>query len=375
MLSKRTWIVAVVFFLLLILVSVFSNNNTPKPYPPYLVDSPAPLGVKGLYTYLDQNNYQVDDSDVLPNTEKTGELRFLIEPPIYSDNSVEQHYLEYIEAGNTLILAKQNPDSLFGIETEYAMETFLMEEDEVSEISHQFETFEVLHQNPYRIISDENDQILLEDELGPIGIERKIGKGSLIILSAPDWFTNDQITRHQHLNALCEVIPFQEAETIIFDEYSLTASGGTVSKFELYPDWAYILLVQGTILAIFILWHQGKRFGPIIPVREETVRLSDERLKALAIWQLKGKNFQPSLENQLEYLKEVIRSRYGIPYHKSWQDRLKSMEGRMTSIPAKKIHSIAAGFETISQQESLNKQEYLKWSEIIDKIRQEVEAE
>ncbi|WP_058305868.1 DUF4350 domain-containing protein [Gracilibacillus massiliensis] len=374
MLGKRTWIVAVVFFLILIGVSVFSSNNTPEPYPPYLIDSPAPTGLKGFYTYLNQNQYQVDDSESLPNQTSSGEVRFLLDPPIYSDNSVEKQYQDYLSNGNTIILAKQNPDSLFGIETEYAMETFLNEEEQTMEVTHQNDSFDVIHESLHRIITEEEDHILLEDEFGVLAIEREIGEGSLIVFTEPGWLTNDEITKEQHLDVLFEILPIQEAETIIFDEYGLIDSGGLVSPFALYPNWAYVLLVEGIIATILVLWYQGKRFGPIVTVREETVRFSDERLKALAIWQLKGKNYQPSIKDQLDYLKEAIRQRYGIPYYKSWQERLSSIEGKITSFSAKELNQIAKGFETISEQQSLNKQEYLKWSHEIDKIREEVKT-
>ncbi|SHN31188.1 DUF4350 domain-containing protein [Gracilibacillus kekensis] len=374
MLGKRTWIVAVVFFLILILVSVFTRNSTPTPYPPYLVESPAPTGLKGFYTYLNQNQYQVEDSESLPNKTSTGEVRFLLNPPIYSENSVEKHYQDYLKNGNTIILAKQNPDSLFGIETEYAMEAFFNEEDQTLEVTHQNQSFDVLHDSTHRIVLHEDDRVLLKDEFGVLAIERELGEGSLIVLTEPDWLTNGQITKEQHLDVLFTILPIQDMETVIFDEYGLTDSGGLVSPFALYPNWSYILLVQGIIATIFLLWHQGKRFGPITTVREETVRFSDERLKALAIWQLKGKNYQPSIKDQLDYLQEAIRQRYGIPYYKSWQDRLNSIEGKLTSMSAIELNQIAKGFETITEQQTLNKQEFLKWSGEIDKIREEVET-
>ncbi|SFL94777.1 hypothetical protein SAMN04487943_105222 [Gracilibacillus orientalis] len=373
MFDKKTWIIGVIFLFLLIVVSIFSTSNTSEQYPPYLVESPSPTGLKAIYTYLEQGDYDVSSEETLPaTTEET--LRILVNPPVFSDNNIENHYLDYVREGNTVVLAKENPDGLFNLQTEYAVtESFNTEPQTTTEADYQGEPLEVLQNSFLRLTVNDDDIVLLEDNAGALAIERKVGEGSLIVLLEPAWLTNEHITEHDHTAAIFNLIPFEESKTVIFDEYSLATSGGLVSYFELFPGWAYVLLVQGLIITIFILWNQGKRFGPIYPVREETVRLSNERVRALAIWQSKGKNYQASLQYQLEYLKEVIRERYGIPYHHSWKERLTRMEEKIDSISAKELDYIAQGIETISSRKSLNKHEYLSWSAKIDKIREEVE--
>ncbi|MGP4039988.1 DUF4350 domain-containing protein [Gracilibacillus sp. D59] len=372
MFGKKTWIIGIIFFLLLIAVSIFSTSNTPEQYPPYLAESPSPTGLKAIYTYLEQNDYEVSNEKTLPSkTEDT--LRILVNPPVFTDSNVENHYLDYVREGNTIVLAKENPDGLFNIQTEYKMTETLNSEPQTTEINYQGETLEVLQNSFVRLAVTDSDTVLLKDNAGPLAIKRKIGEGYLIVLLEPAWLTNEQINKYDHTPVVFNLIPFDETEKVIFDEFSKVTSGGLVSHFELYPGWAYVLLLQGIIISIFILWHQGKRFGPIYPVREETVRLSNERLKAIAIWQVKGKNYQASIEYQLDYLKEAIRERYGIPYHKSWKERLAVLEDTLDTITAKELQFIAQGIETISSGNSLNKQEYLSWSAKIDKIRDEVE--
>ncbi len=372
MFGKKTWIIGIILFLLLIVVSIFSTSNTPEQYPAYLVESPSPTGLKAIYTYLDKNGYDVSKEDTLPTMTKET-LRILVNPPVFTDQTIENHYLNLLREGNTIVLAKENPDGLFNLETEYTMTEAFNSEPQTTEADYQGETLKVLPNSFVRLVTNDDDNVLLEDNAGAVAIEREIGEGSLIVLLEPAWLTNEHITEYDHTQALFNLMPFEESETVIFDEYSLTTSGGLVSHFELYPGWAYVLLVQGIIITIFILWNQGKRFGPIYPVREETVRLSNERLRAIAIWQTKGKNYHTSIEYQLEYLKEVIRQQYGIPYHHSWKERLARMEGKTETISAKELDHIAQGIETISSRKSLNKQEYLSWSAKIDKIREEVE--
>ncbi|MGN8647168.1 DUF4350 domain-containing protein [Gracilibacillus sp. HCP3S3_G5_1] len=372
MFGKKTWIIGIVFFLLLIGVSIFSTSNTPEQYPPYLVESPSPTGLKAIYTYLDQNGYDVSKEETLPTISKET-LRILVNPPVFTDQYTENYYLDYIREGNTVVLAKENPDGLFNLQTEYVVTEALNNESQTMEANYQGNTLELIQNSSFRLEYNDDDTVLLEDDAGALAMERKIGEGSLIVMVEPTWLTNGQVTEHDHTPIVLSLIPFDEAGSIIFDEYSLVGSGGSLSYFELFPGWAYVLLVQGIIIMIFILWHQGKRFGPIYPVREETVRLSNERLKAIAIWQSKGKNYYKSIEYQLEYLKHAIRERYGIPYHQSWDKRLSMLEGKTKVISGKELQHLAQGIETILNKKSLNKQEYLAWSATIEKIREEVE--
>ncbi|MDX8046386.1 DUF4350 domain-containing protein [Gracilibacillus sp. S3-1-1] len=370
--GKKIWIIGMVFFLLLIGASIFSTSQTPKSYPPYLVESPAPTGLKALYTYLGENGYDVTEEDRLPALSDQA-LRILVSPPVFTDNRTEEHYLDYIRQGNTLVLAKNNPDGLFSLKTDYVMPETVPEEEVNTEAESQERTLHLMNRNSVRLSLETDDHILLEDEYGALAIEREIGNGSLIVLVEPDWLMNQYITEYDHTEAVFNLIPFEKANKIVFDEYSADTSRGTLSQFELYPGWAYTLLVQGLMITIFILWYQGKRFGPIYPVREETVRLSNQRLKAIAIWQTKGKNYYTSVEYQLEYLKEAIRSRYGIPYHQSWQKRLVTLAEHNTQFSANELRKIAQSIETIGQRKTLNKSEYLSLSTTIDKIREEVE--
>lgn len=104
--KKRSWIFGILFFLLLIVVSVFSTSNTPEEYPPYLVESPSPTGLKALYTYLEQNGHDVTQEEALPTMTKET-LRVLVNPPVFTDQQTENHYLDYVRQGNTIVLCQR----------------------------------------------------------------------------------------------------------------------------------------------------------------------------------------------------------------------------------------------------------------------------
>ncbi|UOQ84198.1 DUF4350 domain-containing protein [Gracilibacillus salinarum] len=371
MFKNKTWIVGIAFFIILIAVSYYSSSNAPEQYPNYAIESPSLTGVKALYTYLSEQGNQTSIEKQAPDQQENT-LRLLVNPPVFTDQQVSTKYIDYMKQGNTLVVAKENPDGLLGIKTEYALQGMLPDSEETSELQINGTTRKAVYNTPVRLIASGDDQILAEDDFGPLAIKQQVGDGSLIILTEPDWFTNEQILDQDHLAIILEIVPFDQFSHIVFDRYSVSNAGGQVSPFELYPGWTYVLLVQGIILTFFILWYQGKRFGPIYPVREEIVRFSNERSKAIAIWLVKGKNYQASLHYQMDYLKEIIRMRFGIPYHKNWHDRLQDIESHISTIKPKQLQKLASELENLQQQSSLNKQQYLYWSQQLDKIRDEV---
>ncbi|WP_130859186.1 DUF4350 domain-containing protein [Gracilibacillus phocaeensis] len=369
MFGKKTWIIGAVFFLLLIGVSMLTANQTPTQYPPYLVDSPSPTGLKALYTYLEDNEYDVQQAEGLSDSTDHS-LRMMVNPDLPSDQSVEDAYQSYIEAGNTVVLAKENPQDFFGVNTIMTGQSL---SNEPVEIFHHEQPLTVSLQSDMAIEPEENDHVLLttsDDQV--IALERPIGEGSLIVLTEPNWLTNEGITAQDQTDAVFATIPFDQQPSIVFDEFS-AADIGSVSPFDLYPGWAYVLLVQGIILAIFILWKQGKRFGPVYPVREETVRLSDERIQAIAIWQTKGKNYTAAIQNQLTYLKEAVRLRYGLPHHDSWEVRLNLLKKKQTSLSTQQVQQLSQRFTAVEDNLPIHKQEFLALSQTIDTIRKEVE--
>lgn len=73
---------------------------------------------------------------------------------------------------------------------------------------------------------------------------------------------------------------------------------------------------------------------------------------------------------QLDYLKEIIRARYGIPVHLSWENRLQQIQ-RFLSI--QNVDKLAQRIQHIEMKKKIDKQEFLAWSKWLDEIREEVE--
>ncbi|WP_163539424.1 DUF4350 domain-containing protein [Gracilibacillus sp. YIM 98692] len=371
MLHRSSNKIGIAFVLILVAVSYFSTSQTPEEYPAYLSASPSPTGTKAFYTYLDKE-YQVTKETSLPSdiTEKQNTIRLLLNPPLFTDQSIQKSYIDYMKDGNTLAIWKNNPDGLFNIQSDYVEELVNIDQTTVETDS---SSYQALSSIPVRIQMENEDHVLLKDEYGPIAIERSIGDGKLIVALEPDWLTNDWITKEGHVALIFNTLPLDHEKHIIFDEYSYYTQEGLQAQFNLYPNWAYVLLFEGILLTILWLWYSGKRFGAIIQPRDEMVRFSDERLKALSNWYLKGKNYHASIQYQADYLKDRIKEQYGIPYHKSWIERLSAIENKVTS-SNHELRQVAEELETLLHRDSLLKQEYLIWSKRLDRLQKEVES-
>lgn len=367
--QKKLWIMLICLLALFILISYFLIPDRPDEYPAYAVESPAPMGTKGFYQWLKQLDLPVEQWSAHPSQladSPKDEVLVMIEPPIFTDVSETDGYLSFVEAGNTLIVAKHNPTGLFDIETNYSLE--LSDGPQLIQGTDQFEVMT----NTYVRLVNEQDKILLEDDGGIIALERSFGDGKLIILLEPAWFTNQAILDYDHLQAVLGLVDFEAYQTIYFDTYS-HESALDRSIFSVYPPSFFIFSLGLLLITISVLWMRGKRFGPIEEPRVATVRFSDERLAALANWQLKAKNYQEALLVQEKHLKQTIQERTGISSQLSWQELSPVLTRLLPNQTQQSITDLVKDLETLMVQSKISKQTFVTWSKRIDQIRNEVD--
>ncbi|WP_456273163.1 DUF4350 domain-containing protein [Bacillus sp. AK031] len=353
-------------------LSVIIESRAPKEYTNYLSQSPAPMGTKAIYTYLENETGKVDRWKHFPavlQDDEEKELLIMIEPYFTPETEATEAYREFMEAGNTILLFKSNPAGMFDIKTS----SFANALEEVSTVtSSEGEEWQAVTPSPVRIETAEQDKVLLSDEAGAIAIERSVGAGSLIVATTPIWMTNDAILEHDHLPLVLELMNNSNAEYILFDEY-IHGAGNESTVLTLYPMWFLVLILQGVLLIILWLWYRGKRFGLIDIAREEHVRFSDERIKALAAWYIRGKRFTESLGIQADYVKLLLQEKWGIPYSKEWADSTEGILRKWKTVTEKEADSFVKGLTAVLEKEKMSKQEYLLWSKQLDRLRKEVE--
>ena len=337
----------------------------------YASDSPSPTGVKALYTYvLNHKDVVKRWSNPPGQLPKNPEHQLLIMvEPYFTPNSAElDSYTRFMEAGHTILLFKENPKGMFGLETE------LVETEAVNVLDAAGATYRTNSEvtSQVRLLENAQDEILLSDDEGTIALKRVVGDGHLIVANSPRWITNGEIVTDDHIALLLTLLNDEDSKIILFDEYIHDVKNST-TILTIYPRWFLLLMIQGALLTILWLWHHGKRFGPVFIAREETVRFSDEGIKALAAWYIRGHRYHDSLVVQANYVKTLLQEQWRIPYHQEWQDLTTQFERKWPHLQKEEIHSLLNGLANVLEKSNVSKQEYLLWSKKLEQIRKEVE--
>lgn len=369
----KAWVSLLVLLSLFIIISYFSYSPEPRQFPNYAVESPSPTGVKALYTYLsaEQKVKKWSHSPNLLGSINEKQLLIMAEPSFTLRSEEMKAYANYMEKGHAILLLKKNPNDFFSLKTApYPIRE--LSDDAKTIKSHDEKMYHGEISSTFRLQANKEDTILLSDEGGIIALKRPFGKGQLIVSTAPEWITNEKITSYDHTVLLFSLLNDVQPNAILFDEY-IHGGENAANWKELYPKWFLVIMLQGLIILILFLWQKGKRFGPIYKPREETVRFSDERIRALAFWYLRSKRYHDSLMIQSDYVKLLMQEKWGIPYKKQWLDSADLVIRKWRSIPKSEIQAFLQGISSIVSAEKMTRQEYLYWSIKLDRLRKEVE--
>lgn len=370
--KNRGWIWFAAILILFLLCSYFILSKGTKTYLPYDSHSPSPTGIKAFYTYAEKEIGGILRWEEPPSnlSDSKNQLLLMVEPYTVPNQEVMDEYIAFMEQGNTILLLMNNPDSMFGLNTNYtdipSSDGQIFKEDSKEYRAQNF--------SPVRIEAEETDEVLLNDEHGTVALKRHFGQGSLIVSNTPEWITNDAILKEGHLELLLYLLQkdYQDGNVLLIDEYIHGEHSGSTFT-STYPQWFILLIIQGVLWTILLLWKRGKRFGPILVAREETVRFSDENLQALAAWHIKGNRYQDSLSIQADYLKFAFQEKWGIPSSKEWMDRAEQLERKSKTMDPKSVKTFLHDLTNILAKEKITKQEYLFWSNKLDQLRKEVE--
>lgn len=351
-------------------ISYFFLSQKPRQYPNYVSSSPSPSGVKAFYTYLEKKTdvKRWSNSPSLLSSKEENKVLIMIEPLFIPENKEMKAYKNFMEAGNTILLLKNNPKGMFDLETE-----MIAPNGKVQKVYNPKETaFHAELSSQTRLQAKQESEVLLHDEDGAIALKRSFGKGQLIVSVTPDWVINGNLLNNDHIPLLFTLINEGNSQKFMFDEY-IHRDQNAPTSLTVYPKWFLVMLLQGVLFAIFWLWYRGKRFGSIFIRREETVRFSDEGIQALAAWYIRGRRYHDSLTIQADYVRLLIQERWGVPITKDWKEISSHFERKLLNMNSTEIHSLINGLKNILEKEKVSKQEYLLWSKKLDRLRKEVE--
>ncbi|WP_260630990.1 DUF4350 domain-containing protein [Bacillus sp. S/N-304-OC-R1] len=374
MISKgKAWISLPILLSAFIFISYVSYSPKPTQYPSYTIESPSPTGIKALYTYLgkEKNVKKWSHPPNLLGKTKERELLIMAEPLFMPKSEEMQAYLKFMEAGNVILLLKKNPKDFFSINTIPILANH-SPDDAVTITSGDGKSYLAKTSSLFRLKANKEDTVLLSNKEGIIALKRTFGEGQLIVSTAPEWITNENITVYNHTNLLFSLLNEEKPTTILFDVY--IHGGENAGKWtDLYPRWFLLLVLQGIIIMILLLWRNGKRFGPIYITREETVRFSDERIRALAFLYIRSRSYQESIKTQSDYVKMLMQEKWGIPFNKGWLDLSDLLLQKWRNNSQKDIQAFLKGLTITLTKDKITKQEYLLWSKKLERLRKEVE--
>lgn len=370
--KKKGWIWLSLLFCIFLICIYLVISKQPQEYAPYDSMSPSPSGIKAFYSYLADETSAVDrweqPSNLLP-TSSGRQLLLMVEPYFTPDSQDMEDYIDFMEAGNTILLMKSNPRGYFDIRTNYA--EMMFPEVTISDSTDSKYLADIY--SSVRIEESEDDKVLFSDIHGTIALKREYGEGALIVSLAPHWIMNKEILSKDHLPLILGLLQEDgmDYSQIFFDEYNHGETG--TSFLDVYQNWFLLLLLQSFLGTILLLWMLGKRFGPILHPREETVRFSDESIRALAAWHMKGNVYQSSLKTQAEYVKYLMQEKWGIPFNKEWKDCSIVLQKKWRTKDNGEIDLFLHQLTVVLEKDKISKQDYLLWSKQLDKLRKEVE--
>lgn len=355
---------------LLIIASFYLAEPALEEYPAYRVDSPAPDGTKAFYQSLETLSVPVERFTKHPNQlEVDGDTAlFLFGPPILMEQHLIDHYLNFVDRGGTIFIVTDQHTELFPFNIEPVS---LL--DESGSINVDGELYQAELNSWIRLNASADDQILITDDYGVIALSKSFGSGEIIQMIEPSWFTNELILVKDHLEIIASVLSDKDFDRLYFETYHYL-TGTKLTVLDITPDPILLLGMILITLVVMYLWLKGKRFGPALSLREQEVRFGDERIRALANWQIKGRNFHEALMTQVNFLKLTIFERVGIPTSTDMSDYQQVLQRLLVDYTDKSIKEFIDQLEAVLDSGHVNKQEFLEWTKRIDQIQRRVEA-
>lgn len=413
MLNKRERLGIIAGIVLFIAAGLLLTRVGTPQYPPYVSLSPTPDGTKGLYLLMKESGMNVDRWELawryLPNDSRNALV--VIEPGFVPRQEREQ-LLAWIARGNDVIWFEGDPrawdESLSAPPDHAPSEELNSDEMDVNGESDSNESgdeadidseamenndeddivdirppspitdvsrgtprqLEAVVLSPYRIDNYHDFEPILRDEHGTVAARGAIGDGSLTLFVVPEWTNNGTVLQHDHFELVWPHLK-QAWTAVWFDEYhhGYQQSAGLAA---VYPDW--LLAVAGQLLLALLLWLLigAVRFGPAYTPREWTVRRGDETMLAAASWYERRKLTREALELQQQFVRELIRERWGVSANASDQQLIAAARANTDGATAAQLARLLQRWERVSQLDTYPVKSFVEDSRLADEIIQKL---
>lgn len=240
------------------------------------------------------------DQIIAENTDMSEENNTENNPDLESNTNHEDDY-GYEDTPNT---STEEPSQETSACTPYNQDTpsYIAYDNDGNTISINF-------RNRYHL-SDSSGNALYAEELEDNDRENHIlqypvGDGMLTVLSDQRFWKNQQISWYDHSYLLWMLTSDSETAWFVFD----TDSPNVIEL--LWISAKYLIICLGFGLA-FILWQQGKRFGPTIPDTSFNRRQLVEHIEASTRFSWNHKQFENNMAVLLQDIRQQLRITHNI---------------------------------------------------------------
>ena len=278
-------ILAIIIFVILAQSGALGDRNTESPRGKPNSYSVGQQGFKALYLLLNKTGYKIKRWTNSPeelNSESEACYAVLIPYTHLVKKGDLKKINNWVDKGNKFLLGCNYKNELMAeLKLDLKIGGVSDVENPRGSLSENVKKLEGL--NPVRLKIDKSKhKVLLEDDYGVICASSKQDKGEIIVLSCPEIFWNESISRADNVILAGNLFKYMGKETVLMDEsYHGFAGKNGKKNFSLTPTMKFVLIQIGLSLLVFYLVMM-RRFGKPRKVSEETIRTSTEYIHSLA---------------------------------------------------------------------------------------------
>ncbi len=327
-------------------------------------------GYKAFYLLLKKMNYNISrferDFDELKDDPSSVLLIIKPYPDIIRKENTGK-LINWVKKGNKVLLAADDFNGLYSalkIKLDYVLQSDLKNPEGAVSDNVKF----VKDVGVTRLIPEKDEfETLLEDENGIICARIKLGKGEIIVFSAPGIFKNSSIDSDGNAILITNILKYIGKTKVLIDE---SLHGYNFSKksnaFKMPPILNLILIQLSIALFLFYLVAM-KRFGKPKRLKEDTLRTSTEYIHSFAGLFMKAHTHDFALSNAIRSFKRKIAGVYRIPPDtpdEKFIELLKYIPGEDRGV----IESVLEKCRKAAKEKDLPDAELVKLCNELDKI-------
>lgn len=327
-------------FILLFALILLAQYLLPKPINwnrTYQNKDKAPFGCYAIYNLMDgvyskqtKSNNQTFYN--LKSKVKDSSSVIVINNDINFNKSDLASLTEMLEAGNTVLLAANQFNGLladtFHIRTNTSFENYFSLIDSLinkpGEVIHlvaanqsknKYSFSRVANISTFRNFDSTRFKILAVTESQKAClIKTRIGKGSLILLSVPDIFSNYFIVKNKNRQLSYLILSMLRNKQLIWDEYYKTYNVSNYSflKFILESDALYTAYLILFFSIIIYMIFEGRRRQAAIPELQPVTNSTLEFVNVISHVYFNNKNHQSIAMERIKYFYEGIRKKFNL---------------------------------------------------------------